>query len=448
MKQKILLLSLCMIIFSIKAQAENGLELARRAVSDNPEEAAAAIRDLRAEGQTGLDRLLSFYAEDISRFRSTGEKGPEWEKISFAIDQVAMQKDAYASGLYWHTDLDEALKLSRETGKPILSLRLLGNLNEEFSCANSRFFRAVLYSNQQISAILKDRFILHWKSVRPAPRITVDFGDGRKIERTVTGNSIHYVLDDTGMVVDGLPGLYSPQKFYRFLATSSGWVGSARKLETGAWKPPTLSPEIKNKRLAFYQDMRYVEYNGLRNRLNNAIFRAFGKGKIKFDTRLKPAHEFEEMPTALEVAPRAISKMATELVYVRDLTPDVTRYGADQIDLEKWKRIAALYGSEHKLDDNSLGFIRTQLKRNGLREEDFSKLIANFQILIGVDSVRNDFLLRPTLLTWLNKEPTRDVEKLNQKVYDELFLTPGRDEWLGLYSSDVYTALDGNGVSR
>jgi len=116
-----------------------------------------------------------------------------------------MQKDAYASHLYWYTDLDEAKRAAKAQNKPILTLRLLGNLNEEFSCANSRLFRAVLYPNSDVSKFLRENYILHWKSVRPAPRVTIDFGDGRKLERTITGNSAHYVLDaDTG-AVEGEP---------------------------------------------------------------------------------------------------------------------------------------------------------------------------------------------------------------------------------------------------
>src|SRR5260370_39858025 len=90
---------------------------------------------------------------------------------------------------------------------------MLGHLDEDLSCANSRFFRTTLYPNAEISALLKDQFILHWESVRPAPRITIDFGDGRKLERTITGNSIHYILDANGKVVDALPGLYSAAVF-------------------------------------------------------------------------------------------------------------------------------------------------------------------------------------------------------------------------------------------
>jgi hypothetical protein len=45
------------------------------------------------------------------------------------------------------------------------------------------------------------------------PKVTIDFGDGRKLERTVTGNSAHYILTPDGEVVDCLPGLYGPQAF-------------------------------------------------------------------------------------------------------------------------------------------------------------------------------------------------------------------------------------------
>src|SRR5881296_3244015 len=95
--------------------------------------------------------------------------------------------------------------------------RRRGRLDEEFSCANSRFFRTALYANAELSQYLRDNYVLHWESVRPVPRITIDFGDGRKLERTITGNSIHYVLDSDGRPIDALPGLYGPKAFRQVL---------------------------------------------------------------------------------------------------------------------------------------------------------------------------------------------------------------------------------------
>lgn len=63
--------------------------------------------------------------------------------------------------------------------------------------------------------------------------------------------------------------------------------------------------------------------------------------------------------------------------------------------------------------------------------------------------MRNEYLLHTKLYTWFGKDPVRDdVEKLNEQVYEKLFLTPGSDPWLGLFSTDVYTALDNGGVVK
>ena len=124
------------------------------------------------------------------------------------IDALSHQKYATVSRLYWHVDLASAKAAARQVGRPILHLRMLGRLDEDLSCANSRLFRATLYANQDVSRFLRERFVLYWSSERPVPRLTIDYGDGRRLERTITGNSAHYVLDEGGEVLDVLPGLY------------------------------------------------------------------------------------------------------------------------------------------------------------------------------------------------------------------------------------------------
>src|SRR5882724_11524185 len=150
------------------------------------------MQDFRQMGPSGLDAYVKAYGTAPSP----------------VLDRVCAQKDAHTSLLYWFTDLDAAVTEARRRKRPILSLRLLGRLDEELSCANSRFFRKLLYPDLRINQILRQDYVLHWQSVRPVPRVTIDFGDGRVVERTLTGNSIHYVLDADGTVIDGLPGLY------------------------------------------------------------------------------------------------------------------------------------------------------------------------------------------------------------------------------------------------
>jgi len=193
------------------------------------------IQMLRRQGPAGLEVALANYAA----FESKMKKSPpaQLQRYREVVDRVAGQRHATISRLYWHTDLAAAKAAATQSGKPILSLSMLGQLTDEFSCANSRFFRTSLYANAAISQRMREKFVLHWQSVRPVPKVTIDFGDGRKLKRTVTGNSAHYLLDATGRPLDVLPGLYSPQKFLT-------WLASAERLFESYRQPPEkMSPE-------------------------------------------------------------------------------------------------------------------------------------------------------------------------------------------------------------
>jgi hypothetical protein len=117
----------------------------------------------------------------------------------------------------WHTDLALALAQARRTRRPVLSLRLLGRFDEELTCANSRFFKRMLYPEPRVARLLGEAFVLHWQSVRAVPIVTIDFGDGRRITKPITGNSLHLVIDPAGRPVDALPGLFDPDTFLRLL---------------------------------------------------------------------------------------------------------------------------------------------------------------------------------------------------------------------------------------
>jgi hypothetical protein len=188
--------------------------------------AAAAIAD-GARSPLALDAMLARWDRTPA--------GPERDRLALAIDAVAGQRHATASRLFWYTDLAAARRAASALDRPILSLRMLGRLDEDLSCANSRFFRTTLYANAEVGQLLRAGFVLHWSTERPVPRVTIDYGDGRKLERTTTGNSAHYVLDAAGRVVDVLPGLYAPAVFRAELEKSAGLAHRVRKLDHAAY---------------------------------------------------------------------------------------------------------------------------------------------------------------------------------------------------------------------
>jgi hypothetical protein len=82
------------------------------------------MNEFRRMGPRGLDSWIATYGAGRSQ----------------QLDEICAQKDAHTARLYWFTELAAAIAEARRTERPILSLRLLGRLDEELSCANSRFW--------------------------------------------------------------------------------------------------------------------------------------------------------------------------------------------------------------------------------------------------------------------------------------------------------------------
>ena len=406
--------------------------LAEKAVSGDPQTAANAVNALRSSGPDGLNALIETYAAEINEFRTSGTGTERWQKIAAVIDAVAMQKDAYASGLYWFTDLEQAKKAAGAHNKPILTLRLLGNLNEEFSCANSRLFRSLLYSNTEISRYLRENYVLHWKSVRPAPKLTIDFGDGRKIERTITGNSIHYIIDDDGRIIEALPGLYSPKAFLIYL-------NQAKQVN-----------DALDGKLASQQDIAVMRYRRLSyERISDKRSLAIATSKINLNSD-------DSTTVSLLPAWGASFVAATKTIVVDEMSllrvSDNFYHYEPRIDFSEWQKLADIYSPTPVIDNASTAFIRRQTAKTGLSETEFQKMVGRLRSFVGLDTTRNDLLYHPLLYSQLFSLATEkgtkrpDLEEFNSWVYSEVFKTPDSDKWLGLYSTDVYTALDGNGL--
>jgi hypothetical protein len=71
----------------------------------------------------------------------------------------------------------------------------------------------VLFSSTEIAQFINNAFEPAWESVRPVPIVTIDFGNGTKVTRTLHGNIATYVCDAEGRVLDVMAGIYGPSAF-------------------------------------------------------------------------------------------------------------------------------------------------------------------------------------------------------------------------------------------
>jgi hypothetical protein len=75
----------------------------------------------------------------------------------------------------------------------------------------------VLFSNPTIAKLMNEEFVPHWVNVRDAPKVTIDFGDGRVLERTLNGNIATYICLPNGQTLDVITGLNDEATYTRRL---------------------------------------------------------------------------------------------------------------------------------------------------------------------------------------------------------------------------------------
>lgn len=421
--------------------------LARRALVAGKDEAVNAVAELRSMGPEGLRAFLETNSKEIAaavRTHADSRNQPlshqdnhanqynQSNQVLSALDSICQQKDCYASRLYWYTDLEQAKAAARAQRKPILSLRLLGRLDEDLSCANSRLFRITLYANEKVSKLLRENFVLHWQSVRPVPKVTIDFGDGRKMERTLTGNSIHYVLDSEGRFIDALPGMYGPQAFLRELVRISSVAKELAAIQ---------NDEARQTALREHHQLRLDELE------NEWLADVKRTGLSVAPSRDIPLPAGPNPPSALTAATGGLAKaVMVERPVLRGML-DKPRL-LDSIGNDSgWLKIAQLHAGEAKLDQATRALMSFKVPL--LSGAAMLAAVDALERSIAEDTVRNEYVLRARIHRWVAKDETSsDVTSLNEEVYAKLFLTPSWDAWLGLRPVGGYSGIDDDGIKK
>ena len=335
------------------------------------------------------------------------------QKLESLLDSVSKQRHGSKSRLFWHTEMREALGAAKASGKPVLSLRMLGNLTEEFSCANSRFFRTTLYANESISKYLRDNYVLHWQSVRPVPKVTIDFGDGRVLNRTITGNSAHYLLTEDGKTIDCLPGLYGAVPF-------KAWLVSGTELASRV----AAAPESKQQQLVQQHHSDRIES------LNTQLTNHMSVVEPKF-TNVRSVETYDSFMN---------DKLWQKLAYRH----------------RSWSRLdkasKALIGTENPIGKTAAPTAAEAVPiavTKSFVETPMVRMFRQLENNIGIDSVRNEYVLHRRIHQWFaDSQKPFELEQLNERVYAQLFLTPSSDPWLGLKPAGVYSGLENDGVAK
>lgn len=410
----------------------------------SPTETAARIAPILAAAAPSPPEEPPRSPERLAQLLAEYDRADEAARgqMRASIDRVAAQRDAHVSRLYWYTDLEEAKAEARRSGRPILSLRLLGRLDEELSCANSRFFRIALYSNEKVSRMLRETYVLHWSSERPAPLVTLDLGDGRVVTRTITGNSAHYVLDSRGRVVDALPGLFGPQQFEQLLRASLDLARSS-----GAMTDEEMTKAVtKHHRQELWRaTVAWRKHVG-------ATFQGYTDYRTEMQlpspVKLGAPHPLWGSLPAATVNMLTASKGQTEAAVLSLLQPEVRT----SADFEAWQQLAATFPKEH-LDAQSLALVRAKAPRDwsladapAAEGDRLAKIVAAFEKRMREDGVRSEFIFHGAVHARFARTPSLDFASTNEWLYARVFMTSRKDAWLGLVPTDALSGIADDGL--
>ncbi len=380
--------------------------------------------------------------------------------------------DNGAAQLFWFTDLNAAKKQAKLEKKPILSLRLLGRLSDEYSCANSRFFRVIFYPQAQINPLLRDQFVLHWSSERAVPTVSIDMGDGRVVRRTLTGNSAHYLLDENGRPLDVMPGVVTPIRF-------ANWLQSGAALNR-SWNQTTAQ-----EREAFLSDWHRAQMNKIWREIEpkRGEDEKWVITQVEKSLELNPIEKNADARTAAEIAaPLFVSKSIGEIpildatrlfgsgaritpvgfsgfrfVLSNAKTPrpaildEATRAHIKAMNPPLAPRAASQNTGAGK-DENLVAGAQFQTVSQTETEtqteiaDPFNELIARFETSIQEDDRMSLARFQVPIHASFVQGQASDFDAFNRKIYSRLFLTPKSDPWLGLAPAGDFTALQNGGL--
>lgn len=351
--------------------------------------------------------LQGLVAEHEAR-RAAGEGPGALAPLESRIDALAGARDAAYSGLLWHRDEESARREAQARGRPVLSLRLPGELWGGTDCPEGRFLRATLYSDAELASWLRQRVVLHWERCAepPAPG----------------GAAVHGLLLPDGELVAVLPGLYGPRAFREALEPAVEAAQAALRL-----------PEGRARRHRLWQYRRGTRAT---LELRRAALGVPPPTPVMTWCDWVLAKDLDPEELALHgLRPEDVAGKDLVISMLKVQNPTLPPLGA-----RRWEVVTAAFVDRCRLDARS----RSLLARNappGRREpEEVEALAARCERLMTLSTARSELWLRlggsPEPTVYDEVPGWRTAARFSSFERSWLERTPEDDEWRGLALDD------------
>ena len=104
-------------------------------------------------------------------------------------------------------------------------------------------------------------------------------------------------------------------------------------------------------------------------------------------------------------------------------------------DPDVWRTFGEAQKSDVIFSESTLQLMRS---KQTLTDE----VLDNLRRTVAADTAFNEYDLHRRVHEWFALGQVTDLHTLNERVYDELFLTPSSDPWLGLLPESTFTGIE------
>jgi hypothetical protein len=306
-----------------------------------------------------------------------------------------------------------------------------------------------LLSDPEISRLINTEFVACWDTVRPVPKVTIDFGNGKVLKRTLTGNTVISVCLPDGRALDAFPGVYTPADFKAQIA---GTLKLYREIAAAKESPELVSARV----VAWHREgfIQGVRAEGARTTMSKALvesplLRALGlPGRKALVLGSEPPAPRAE-PQAVLVGPEAqlvaidrqpVPRNGLEEVVSLKATPPTPVKPTAILDplLDPKGAFAAL---SQRIDDASKQAASVEQVRRGFAPANPAARKTPEQIgreAIEIDSLVNVRAIRPAVHLWYLAHGGLPANRLlRDELYRDLLHVPVDDPYLGLTGAAI-----------
>ena len=250
-----------------------------------------------------------------------------------------------------------------------------------------------MLSDPKVASFINSEFISCWESVRPVPKVTIDFGNGQVLKRTLQGNTVIYLCLPDGRVIDAFPGVYTPNDFLSEIGKS---LKLLRQQKNGvepekilAWHKSQITDAIKSEKMRTTYSKALVE---------SPLLKALN---------ISPRFEISSPNQPVNDKAIVVEDTKAAFIAVSRKLEDVSKQPAT---VEQLRKTYSSLPKNEKLSPAKLG-----------------------ERAVQIDSRNNLILVRPAVhLLFANYQNLPFPDECRDQIYKEILHVPIDDPYLGL----------------